>query len=61
MNIALSEAIVQIGLLARELQQVAADKSLNEVEAVLMAIRQNATQGLLTCRQEKYPNGESNN
>lgn len=53
MNIALSEAIVQIGLLARELQTVTADKSLNEVEAVLLAIRQNATQGLLVCREAK--------
>jgi hypothetical protein len=53
MNIKLSEAIVQIGLLARELQQVAADKTEKEVEAVLMAIRQNATQGLLACREGK--------
>jgi hypothetical protein len=53
MNIELSEAIVQIGLLARELQTVTADKSLNEVEAVLLAIRQNATKGLLACREAK--------
>lgn len=53
MNTALSEAIVQITLLARELQTVTADKSLNEVEAVLLAIRQNATQGLLACREAK--------
>lgn len=51
MNMALSEAIVQITLLARELQTVTADKTEKEVEAVLMAIRQNATQGLLACRQ----------
>jgi hypothetical protein len=50
MNVELSEVIVQIGLLARELQQVSADKTEKEVEAVLMAIRQNATQGFVACR-----------
>jgi hypothetical protein len=51
MNVELSEAVVTLCLLARELQTVAADKSIKEIEAVLMAVRQNATQGLLACRQ----------
>lgn len=51
MNVELSEVIVQLTLLARELQTIAADKSLKEVEAVLMAIRQNATKGLVACRE----------
>jgi hypothetical protein len=51
MNVDLSEAIVQICLLARELQAVSAEKTKKEIEAVLMAVRQNATQGLLACRE----------
>jgi hypothetical protein len=59
-NVELSEAIVQLTLLARELQTVAADKTDKEVEAVLMAIRQNATLGLVACREAGEINERTN-